>query len=411
MVDTRKPSGSSAGWMPAFVFNSLLLLIPLLAVKALAATTPDESYLKDHSAAVLAEARRGLDQSFSDLYADNGATQREHWAKLVDSQLKARNMSAARGFLLAAPQMLSGDDARAIEAAAQADPSGTEDQRLLRASLLFLPSYIRIGYETSMHPRGQELLTNPEEAEPSQQSTQADANIEKKVQNSRSWLRGNMQNDFSMKLAGLAMASPPSATGLSNNRLHTAASVLKTAWKSNRLNPDYAATWTANLQRVLPKDILQENLEKAMADIAPLNVRAVRVQDAFAQSIDPYAAAKIGIDLEELAVIAEATSIQGAVHLLEYTSDISELRHARIIAEAGGDRAVALVAHLGPEVLTMNVNTVRWSQSAILQIMALAGAIIALFLSVLASLQHMARERKTLKAKKKLQASVAATTA
>lgn len=436
MVDTRKPSGSSAGWMPAFVFNSLLLLIPLLAVKALAATTPDESYLKDHSAAVLAEARRGLDQSFSDLYADNGATQREHWAKLVDSQLKARNMSAARGFLLAAPQMLSSDDARAIEAAAQADPSGTEDQRLLRASLLFLPSYIRIGYETSMHPRGQELLTNPEEAEPSQQSTQADANIEKKgaprisvatltsqptfsvlgqvedlVQNSRSWLRGNMQNDFSMKLAGLAMASPPSATGLSNNRLHTAASVLKTAWKSNRLNPDYAATWTANLQRVLPKDILQENLEKAMADIAPLNVRAVRVQDAFAQSIDPYAAAKIGIDLEELAVIAEATSIQGAVHLLEYTSDISELRHARIIAEAGGDRAVALVAHLGPEVLTMNVNTVRWSQSAILQIMALAGAIIALFLSVLASLQHMARERKTLKAKKKLQASVAATTA
>ena len=142
MVETRKPSGSSAGWMPAFVFNSLLLLIPLLAVKALAATTPGEAYLEDRSAAVLAEARRGMDQTFSDLYDDKSATQREHWANLVNTQLKARNISAARGFLLAAPQMLSSDDARAIEAAAKADPSGTEDQRLLRASLLFLPSYV-----------------------------------------------------------------------------------------------------------------------------------------------------------------------------------------------------------------------------------------------------------------------------
>ena len=165
------------------------------------------------------------------------------------------------------------------------------------------------------------------------------------------------------------------------------------------------------MQRVLPQDILRENLEKAMADIAPLNVRAVRVQDAFAQSVDPFAAAKIGIDLEELAVIAEATSIPGAVHLLEHTSNIAELRHARIIAEAGGDRAVALVAHLGPEVLAMNVSTIRWSQSAILQLMALAGAIIALFLSVMVSLQHLARERKILREKKKMQTSVAATPA
>lgn len=436
MVETRKPSGSSAGWMPAFVFNSLLLLIPLLAVKALAATTPGEAYLEDRSAAVLAEARRGMDQTFSDLYDDKSATQREHWANLVNTQLKARNMSAARGFLLAAPQMLSSDDARAIEAAAKADPSGTEDQRLLRASLLFLPSYVRVGYESSLHPRGQELLTNPEVTEANEETTQTAGNtrsktatrisvatltyqptfsvlgqVEDLVQNSRSWLRGNMQNDFSVKLTGLAMASPPSATGLSSNRLHTAASVLKTAWKSNRLNADYAATWAENLQRTLPQDTLRENLEKAMADVAPLNVRAVRVQDAFAQSVDPYAAAKIGIDLEELAVIAEATSIPGAVHLLEHTSNLSELRHARIIAEAGGDRAVALVSHLGPEVLAMNVSTVRWSQSAILQIMALAGAIIALFLSVLASLQHMSRERQTQRAKKQMQTSVAAAAA
>jgi len=431
MVEARKPSGNSAGWMPAFVFNSLLLLIPLLTVKALAATLPDESYLEDRSAAVMAEARRSMDRTFATL-PQNDSTPREYWAGLVHEQLEARNMSAARGFLLAAPEMLSSDDARAIKAAAQADPSGSEDQRLLRASLLFLPSYVRTGYETSAKPRGQNLIAEPrpEDAsedvasvgvQPEQTATPIRVatmtyrptfsvlgQVEDLVQSSRSWLRGNMQNDFSVKLTGLAMASPPSATGLSSNRLHTAASVLKTAWKSDRLDPEYAQALTETLDIVLPEDVLRTNLENALADVAPLNVRAIRVQDAFAQSIDPYAAAKLGVDLEEIAVIAEATSIPGAVSLIEHASNLSELRHARIIAEAGGDRAVALVAHVGPEVLAMDVQTVRWSQAAILQIMALAGAVIALFLSVLASLQTAVRNARTIRTRKRQLAEVPA---
>ena len=425
MVDTRKPSGSSAGWMPAFVFNSLLLLIPLLAVKALSATVPGETYLEDRSASLLAEARRSMDETFSSL-PNQDSTQREHWASLVHEQLEARNMSAARGFLLAAPQMLSSDDARAIMAAAQADPSGNEDERLLRASLLFLPSYVRVGYEKSFQPRGQELIEAPEAIPARVETVNGDlfvdensarqiraatmtyrptfsvlGQVEDLVQSSRDWLRGNRHNDFCVKLTGLAMASPPSATGLSTNRLHTSASVLKTAWKSDRINPIYAEKLSEELESALPESVLLSNLEEAMADVAPLNVRAVRVQDAFAKSIDPFAAERLSSDLEELAVIAEATSIPGAVSLLEHVSSISELRHARIIAEAGGDRAVALVAHLGSEGLKMDVQTVRWSQPVILQVMALAAAIIALLLSVLASLQHAAAEARSHRGQKK----------
>ena len=430
MILARKPSGNSAGWMPAFVFNSLLLLIPLLAVKALSATMPSESYLEDRSAPVLAEARRSMDETFSG-FPSQDRTQREHWASLVNAQLEARNMSAARGFLLAAPQILSSDDARAILAAAQAEPSGNEDERLLRASLLFLPSYVRVGYERSVQPRGRDLIAQPEAIparietidgelyvdETSARQIRASTltyrptfsvlgRVEDLVQNSRSWMRGDRQDEFCIKLAGLAMASPPSATDLSANRLHAAASVLKTAWKSGRLNPVYAARLSEQLNHTLPDDVLLANLETAMADIAPLSVRAMRVQDAFAQSIDPFAAARLGHDLEVLAVIAEATSVLGAVSLLEHTSSLAELKHARIIAEAGGDRAVALVAHMGPEGLDMNVQTVRWSQSVILQIMALAGAIMALLLSVLASLQHAAAEAKGQRAKKKAEKSV-----
>lgn len=434
MVDTRKPSGNSAGWMPAFVFNSLLLLIPLLAVKALSATIPDKAYLEDRSAEVLAEARRSMDQTFAALLQTDDQTQREYWASLVNQQLEARNMAAARGFLLAAPEMLSSDDARAIEAAAQADPSGNEDERLLRASLLFLPSYVRLGYESSLHPRGQNLITTTDETadDPSQDKpiTLASGNVaatrisvatmtyrptfsvlgdvEDLVQNSRSWLGGNRHQDFAVKLTGLAMASPPSATGLSTNRLQTAASVLKTAWKSDRLQAEYEQRLTETLHSALPDDVLYVNLEAAMADVAPLNVRAIRVQDAFAQSVEPHAAARIGNDLEELAVIAEATSIPGAVNLLEHVSTLSELRHARVIAEAGGDRAVALVAHIGPGVLAMDVQTVRWSQSAVMQIMALAGAVIALFLAVLASLQQAIVDARAARARKKQKNQIAA---
>ena len=133
----------------------------------------------------------------------------------------------------------------------------------------------------------------------------------------------------------------------------------------------------------------------------------MRVQDAFAQSVDAHAAARIGNDLEELAVIAEATSIPGAVNLLEHVNNLSELRHARIIAEAGGDRAVALVAQMGPEALTMNVQTVRWSQSAILQIMALAAALIALLFSVMASLQHALREARASRSQRQKDSEIA----
>ena len=431
MFLTRKPSGDSAGWMPAFVFNSLLLLIPLLAVRALSTTVPGETYLEDRSASVLAEARRSMDETFSSIQHKDDS-QREIWASLVHAQLKARNMSAARGFLLAAPQMLSSDDARAIQAAAQADPSGNEDERLLRASLLFLPSYVRISYETSIQPRGQDLITAPEVIPASVETIDGDlfadeasakqiraanltyrptfsvlGRVEDLVHNSRSWLRGNRNDNFCIKLAGLAMASPPSSTNLSSNRLQMAASVLKTAYRSNRLNPDYAARLNEQLQNTLPDDILFANLEQAMADIAPLNVRAMRVQDAYAQSIDPFAAARLGQHLEELAMIAEATSVLGAVSLLEHTSSLSELRHARIIAEAGGDRAVALVAHMGPEGVQMDIQTVRWSQSAILQIMALAAAIIALLLSAWASLRHAVAEVRAQRAAKIARKSIA----
>ena len=236
MIDLRSQSKRPSSWMPSITFNVLIFLIPLLAANILISGYSGVPYQGPATADILSETRSEIDRAFDDLSA-NGTDARTHWATLISQQLEARNMSAARGFLLAAPQMLSASDKRAILVAADSDPSGTEDERLLRAALLFVPSDIRVDYETSLRPRGLELITLEEDV-PAEPVELADASaslltagltltsmthtpefsvlgtVEDLVSRSRDWMRGNRERAFEMRLTGIAMASPPSATCL-----------------------------------------------------------------------------------------------------------------------------------------------------------------------------------------------------
>lgn len=409
MLGYRSHSGNRSDWLASSLFNIFILVIPFIAANILISGYGGVPHNEPATAEILAQTSSEIDRAFEDLQG-KGPEAREKWAALISEELNDRNMSAARGFLLAAPQMLSPGDRRAILEAAAADPLGGEDERLLRAALLFVPSDIRVNYESSLQPRGTELVTLQEE-EPPATLELADASttlvstsltsmthtptfsvlgtVEDLVSRSRDWMRGNRQRSFEMRLTGIAMATPPSATGLDSKTLIQAASVLKTAWRSNRLHPQYARLLSQRMAAALPEETLTQNLEIALSDVAVLDVRAKRVQDAFSQSIDMHATARLGPEFLQISQIIDATSPRGALSLLEHVESPTDISRARLIAQAGGDRAVALSTQIGSAALYVNgSNGLNWNRTTILWAMMLASALIVLFLSGLAVLQH-----------------------
>lgn len=407
MIESRAPSVSRQSWTASAIFNVALLFIPFIAAYLVSISFSGAPYLGTPTPETLAETRREIDQSF-ELTSDRGADARENWAKLIESELEIGNMSAVRGFLLAAPNLLPVSDSRAIYAAADEVEAGSQDQRMLMASLIFLPSDIRIKYEAALQPtiiepatldNSTSELESYEVAEVAAIGTTdvstSIANlthtpsffvlgtVEDLVSRSRDWMRGNHQRAFELRLTGIAMASPPSATGLEQAQLIDAASILKTAWRSKRLHPTYARQLDQKMTLALPDDTLAVHLEEALADVAALEVRARQVQDAFAASIDQTATHRLGPELAAIAEIAEQTSPRGVLKILESIESPTDLQRAQLLARAGGDRAVALISILGPEALHISRGGIKWSRTMVFAIIGLTLAVLLLLLSAL----------------------------
>lgn len=423
MNAARNRSGYVTGWLPAIVFNVLLFLIPIFAVQVIAGTFSDSAGRPAPNAETIAETRKTIDRTFESL-APESTGARTSWAELVNDQLNARNTSAARGFLLAAPQLLGREDARAIRAAASDELSGSADQRLLRAALLFLPNDVRNGYLESARPKGTELIAASHSefeldgeivqtgAAPEATATQFPGTenttfidpidhmtrpsdfyvlgtMEDLANNSRSWLRGDRRHAVELKITGLAIAGDPEMIGVSAARLRQAASVLKTTMKSGRLGEHYARSLHQRIDTIIPDSVLEENLENALSEVAPPSVRAERVKLAFEASIDSRAAARIAPELDQIGRIAEVTGPMGAMSLLEFAHSARDIRRARLVAEAGGDRTVALTTLIGGKTLSLTGMNLQWSERTILLVMALAAAGVALFLTVISAMLRM----------------------
>ena len=124
-------------WRQALVFNSLLLVLAVLAVRILVSAYTPESVGDIQDVQAVEETRREIDQAFEAIVPED-VQARNFWAERIAQELEIRDFSAARGYLLAAPVMLDRNDRRALLAAANAEESGTPDERLAAAGLLFL---------------------------------------------------------------------------------------------------------------------------------------------------------------------------------------------------------------------------------------------------------------------------------
>ena len=114
---------------------------------------------------------------------------------------------------------------------------------------------------------------------------------------------------------------------------------------------------------------------------------------AYGETFDPARLSRLTIEIELINRISDATSPAGAITLLEHVQSVEDMRRARLVAEAGGDRAIALVKHKGHKALELARSGVPITSALILQIMLLVAVSIALILAFLAVLQRSISNR------------------
>lgn len=404
-------------WRQSLLFNSLILLLPIFAARIVIAAYTSDIATDPLSLEARTETRQEIDSEFRKLTAPLGE-ERRLWAARIDQTLQERDFSAARGYLLAAPLMLNKQDSAAVLAAADAESSGSRDQRLARAALLFLPEELRASYQRSIAPppvpEGTELEAE-EEADASDENAASDTDTPPRLSNnsaqlapldepfagqrsffllgdpadltrrSQRWLGGEQVDSLQLRLRALGLLTQddpdPEAQAM-----FEAASIMRAAHRAGRLNDRFASYLKSRVEDALPEEMLRTELNSAFESVMTTEARTVEVLSAYRRALQPEAQDRLIRDMVIIARIAELTSSSGAITLVEQATTPEDMRRALLLSESGGHRSVALAREMGPEVLSLAQIGVKWSRILVFQVMGLMALGMALVWTTLSAL-------------------------
>lgn len=413
MSRRRKSAQYHSGWMLSVVFNSLLILMPVIAHRTIVTAYAGAGFAETPNVDSMRLTRERIDAAFADLAPRGSEAQMLQWNERISDALAARDTSTLRGLLLASPQLLGADLGGQIMLRANADARGTPDERVIRASLTLLPLELAAEIEAAAAP-AREAAPAPEseplpvqsgedvaEDPPAAMTAAADRisappDPDRRFQMlgtygdlaalSNQWLTNNRRDNLVIKLTGFGLVQRD-AEAAPSDAIARAASILKSAARSNRLEDSFSAEIEALVNAALPDSRLQPALNAAFDDFVTSDVRGERVRDAFTRSIDPDGAAALEKDLLHIDRIATLTSPAGALTMIERVRDSTDLRRARLLAESGGDRAIALVKYGGDEALSIANPGIRWTRNMVLEVMSLTAAGMVLFWVMVSALR------------------------
>jgi len=402
-------------WRQSLLFNSLILLLPIFAARIIIAAYTSDIATDPLGLDARTETRAEIESEFSQLIVPDGQ-ERRAWAVRIEQTLDQRDFSAARGYLLAAPLMLNRQDSAAVLAAADAESSGTRDQRLARAALLFLPEDLRAAYQRTTAPP--EPMPEPEDetsesdpdgaaaaVEPETPRVNADAvqlapldepfaaqgsffllgDPEDLTRRSQRWLAGEQVDSLQLRLRALGLLTQNDPTPEAQ-AVFEAASIMRAAHRAGRLNDRFASYLRSRIEDALPEEILRAQLSAAFEPVMTTEARTDQILAAYRTALQPLARERLARDMTIIARIAELTSSSGAITLVEQATTPEDMRRALLLSEAGGHRSVALAREMGPEVLTLAQIGVKWSRMLVFQVMGLMALGMALIWVTLSAL-------------------------
>ncbi|MGE6697589.1 hypothetical protein ACQKH5_07860 [Hyphomonas sp. NPDC076900] len=411
------------------MFNSLLILLPVIGARAISNAYDQDLTSREGAAEALQHANVRLLEELTTFGPRDEDSKLPYWQDRIVAEMDARNMSAVRGYLLAAPQMLGRDLGEQIRVRAEAEVTGTPDERLIRAALQKLPENVAMRImETERYnpPAPQAPAALPGEAgpaetpEPPSELAEAAAPAEEpeapepaagapivlqaNVRNederrfqilgsyadlavmSQRWIEGDRSDELVLKLTGLGLVQQDYSDGLSDATA-LSVSILKSARRSQRLTPSFSDYLAEQVDAALPDAALEPALQEAFRDLATTEVRAERVRAAYGGSINQAGLGPLEVDLDQIQRLAAQTSPGGALTVLAVIEDGTDLQRARLLAEAGGERLIVLVRERGREALKIADAGISWNRNTVLEIMSLTAAGMLLFWVMLSTVR------------------------
>ena len=402
MARQRKQPTKQAGWILAVIFNSLLILLPVIGANTVRKAYEGAGVAEQQTIDAIMQTKDRIDHAFEELSPNEAGRKLPFWQDKVQGALEEKDVDALRGYLISAPSMLGNDLGKQVRIRAEAESKGTNEERLIRAALQKMPESVAraIEYEIGLPqapitpPEAVVVVPKaiPEEIAGEEIGEVIEAGVRPELAwrfrllgsygdlaaMSQRWVGGDLSDSIVFKLTGIGLAQQGISDGFSDGHIR-AVSIVKSASRSKRLTPQFTEYLDALTGAAVPQDALMPAVKAVLCEVATTDVRGARVRDAFAQSIDPAGLTRLEIDLEQIDKIATLTSPAATLTLLSVAEDGTDLRRARMLAEAGGTQAVALVKERGNEALRVADAGVRWDNTMVLEIMSLTAAGLLLF--------------------------------
>jgi hypothetical protein len=404
----------------ALIFNAALCASPFIAARVISTAYGDKRPAYDATSEAIAATRQAMDTRFARLSVNGGAKPREVWANYIRDGLEDGDMTRVNGFMLAASAMLGPEDSAALKERIKVSDQ-TGDAALIQAAMAYLPEELQDTYERrsasvlSMFSAnapasvveaagkaadgkaadgkaGDKKVADKTQAKQVQAKAQqpavddaklasaADAGIENPDSPARfsilgdmrdlsmtaaRWTREGKTDEFAFMLVGvsLILADPESREG---------ASILQSARRAQRLSPEFESYLERKLFAAAPPDKIKRLLEgEFQSDYGYGATGPAVMENIFKSSVNRAELEDFLSDLRILRDIARDTSPISAVAILSKVKDGADLQRARLVAQAGGDRAVPLALYDGDHLLDTATIAVPWSDTLRLQVAGL----------------------------------------
>lgn len=390
----RKRNAPFAAYL-ALIFNAALCIAPMIGARAVSTAFGEEHNLYDASSAALSATRAAIEDRFARLTASSSQTPRQAWADLVGKAIEAGDVAKVRGYLLAAPAMMQGKDGEALKALISvSDQKGEEAQ--ISAALAYLPENLQETYkrlntpiseiiqkaeqqtneagklqQTSLQPAAQTGLVKSEESSVGAFLVLGD--LRDLSMQAAKWVRGSQIDEFAFHLSGIGLT-------LADAQAKEGASVVLSARRAQRLDPKLAVYLERKIFEAAPPQRLKRDLTAALKREVGASTSGPVIASAFKTDTNARAVNSLLEDLRVVRDIAHETSPSAAVTILSHVRDGADLRRARLVAQAGGDRATAL-AHDDPDHFLDTATTViNWTTPLQMQLAGLAACFALLLL-------------------------------
>ncbi|MEM8800585.1 MAG: hypothetical protein AAGF15_10955 [Pseudomonadota bacterium] len=181
---------------------------------------------------------------------------------------------------------------------------------------------------------------------------------------------------------GLGLTAATVASGGAAAPVKAGASVLKAAKRAGLMSKHLLKTLNRTAGRVVDSPQLTKSLGKAFDNMSWARVRsgesAGDVATAFSKSVNKGAAKTIESTADDVWVIRQKTSTRGALKLVAHADSPGDLKKLAQISRAGGKRTLVASDLLGKTVLKTAKTSLKVSARVMAELAALAFAIIGL---------------------------------